>query len=270
MAKRDRVISKKSYIRNGAKYEVTEYSSGKKSTHVYRTPEQKQALMESASRQSHRKLLKGLEGKKYVEARREYDKAIKSINGSLSSAMKDKSYGDVTGDVESVINQIEDAISDTGLKTKRKDRFPSSKDMTDEQFTRFWNLASSVYIDSSRPIETYAYAGIRRSYRKDYQKVLDDFSRGAKGLDGSRIALSEETKRDAVRLALAYPSIWAQLRKEDRGYGEIDMILTTLRERRPDLSPTQVVENAYSSYVASGGKIPFINYLTNYINHLTL
>lgn len=268
MAKRDKVVKRYTYKRSDGIYEVTEYASGIKSTHVIRTDEQKKALMESASRRSHAKINKSMESSKWKQARRAYDKAIKSINASISSAEKDKEYGDVTGDIKKIQHLIHDTIADTGFDAKRDDRFPASSKLTDEQFSKFFNLAASVKIDSTRPVADNAFPGLRRSYRRAFDKVYKDFSLGAKGFEGNRIQLSEQTMNDAVRLALAAPSIWNQLRKEDRGYGEIDMIFTTLRENHPELDPVKIVQGAYSSYVSDGQKVPFVNYLSSYINRL--
>lgn len=264
MAKRDKVIKKYKYTRTDGIYEVTVYASGIRSTHVTRTDEQKEALMESAYRRARRNYT----SKNHQQARRLYDKAIKSINGSISSALRDRELGAVTGDVNSVIHLIHDTIAETGYDAKRDDQFPSSSKLTDEQFERFFQIASSVKINPNVPLASNAFPGLRRSYRKDFNKLMKEFSLGAKTAEGRKMNLSKETLNDVVRLALAAPSIWSQLRKEDQGYEEVDMIFSTLRDNHPNLNPHDILMDGYKKWVESGRKVRLLEYLKYYIDML--
>lgn len=248
---RKKVVKTVTQKRAGGIYTTTYYSDGTKSTHVERTEAQKESLIESARRRT-------VSGRK-SQARRIYDESIKSINGSLRSAYKDKEYGTVSGDVQEVREILQDTFEEADVpKNIRRDLFPKSSQLSDEDFAKFFYAASNVAIPKGQKVAESAYPGLRRSYRRAYSKVQEDM------LQSGKMSMFTKAQLDTVtRIALGANKAWKVLRKEDDHYFELQAMIDTFTES-PNLDPVDILNKAYDEYKAGKKKIP----ITTIINRI--
>lgn len=257
---RKKVVKTVTQKRAGGIYTTTYYSDGTKSTHVERTEAQKESLMESARRRT-------VSGRK-DQARQVYDEAIRSINGSLRSAYKDKTYGSSSGDVQEVREILQDTFEEADVpKNIRRDLFPKSNQLSDEDFAKFFYAASTVAIPKGQKVAESAYPGLRRSYRRAYATVQENMLQS-----GKMSMLSKSQLDTATRIALGAGKAWQVLRKEDDHYFEFEAMLDTFAER-PDLDPIKILNEAYDEWnMQNGGdktkpkSIPIVTYINRIIS----